>query len=511
MRYGTTMHRTRGSATVGLLVGAAIATVAVGGAVWLLSGVESASNAIGSSDLFIVERGQFEITIPASGNLVAQEQVEIRNLLDDSAIITEIVAEGEPVNAGDVLIRLDDKDVRERITTAKETLVQAKAAVESDSANKEIAEKSRESSLSAAQVAVDQAELGLLAWRKGEVVSKRNALRLAIRTASKDYKRLADKYTKSLELRDRDFISQNDLEQDEIAMIRADAALSKAQLDQEVYEAYTFQKEEQAMASAKQQAIGEQERINTRTAAQVRSATTQLEASRANELSKKERLERYLTQLEATTVFAPSSGMVVYGSTVQRDRRGENESAFRVGSSVHRNQLLIVLPDVSRMAAEVKVNEALSGLVTPGQRALIRTDALPDEIFEGSVHSIGVLAQDGGWRDPNRRDYQVRINLDGTGDSVVKPSMRCTAHILVETVQDALFVPVHAVHRRGRQIFVHRRAGDVFDEHPIEIGRSSDLYVEVTSGLDDQDEVLLRKPPPGSIRNRLEDELADTG
>ena len=506
MKRHTTKHAAKGSATVGLLVGAAIAAVAVGGAVWMLSGMESASDAVGSTDLFMVERGQFEVTVPASGNLVAQHQVEIRNLLDGSATIIEIVPEGEPVNAGDVLLRLDDEDVLERITSAEESIVQAKAVVDSDAANKEIAQKGRESSLSMAQVNVDQAALALLAWREGEVVSKRNALRLAIRTASKDYKRLEDKYTKSLELRDRDFISQNDLEQDEIAMIRADAALSKAELDQVVYESYTFKKEEQAMASAKLQAIEELGRIEIRTAAQVRSATTNLEAARANEVSKQERLDRHLAQLEATTVVAPSSGMVVYGSTVQRDRRGENESALRVGSNVHRNQLLIVLPDVSHMAADVNVNEALSGLISAGQSALIRTDALPEEVFEGKVHSIGVLAQDGGWRDPNRRDYQVRIDLDDTGESAVKPSMRCTAHILVETVQDVLFVPVHAVHRRGRQVFVYRRTGDVYDEHPIEIGRSSDLYVEVTNGLGENDEVLLRKPPPGSIGHRLEDQ-----
>jgi len=119
----------------------------------------------------------------------------------------------------------------------------------------------------------------------------------------------------------------------------------------------------------------------------------------------------------------------------------------RADGSAFRNQLLIVLPDTSKMAAEVKVNEALSGRVQAGQRTIIRTDALPDQVFEGIVRSVGVLAEDGGWRDPNRRDYTVRIDLDDIGAHALTPSMRCTATILVDLVADALFVPVHAVQK----------------------------------------------------------------
>ena len=508
MMHSKANSQRSGSAVTGLVIGAAVAAVALGGAAWMLSGVEAASEALGPADIHMVEAGEFEVTIPASGNLVAQNQVEIRNQLEGRSMITEIVPEGAAVVAGDVLLRLDDQELKERITTAEESLVQAQANVEADEAALEITQKSRESSVSAAAVNVEQARLALLAWREGDVVSTRNSNALAVRTAEKDYTRLADKYVKSLDLRDRDFISQNDLEQDEIAMIRAEAALSKARLDQEVYDKYTFQKEELLKTSDEKQAVEEQERVNKRTAAQVRSSVTKLEAARANEASKQERLDLYQEQLKATTVVAPSDGMVVYGSTMQRDHRGENESAFRVGSNVHRNQLLIVLPDTSRMGAEVKVNEALSGLVHAGQRTIIRTDALPDQVFEGTVRSVGVLAEDGGWRDPNRRDYTVRIDLDDIGVHALKPSMRCTATILVDLVADALFVPVHAVHRRGRTTFVYQRDGRVFDEQPVELGRSSDRYVEIVNGLQAEDVVLLRDPPRGTLRSQLDDHVA---
>ena len=130
MMNSTATPRRRGSATTGLVIGAVVATIALGGAAWMLSGVEASSEALGPADIHTVQPGEFEVTIPASGNLVAQNQVEIRNRLDGSAVITEIVPEGAAVVAGDVLLRLDDQDVKERIIDAEESLIQSQADVE---------------------------------------------------------------------------------------------------------------------------------------------------------------------------------------------------------------------------------------------------------------------------------------------------------------------------------------------------------------------------------------------
>ena len=55
----------------------------------------------------------------------------------------------------------------------------------------------------------------------------------------------------------------------------------------------------------------------------------------------------------------------------------------------YENELLMVLPDTSAMTAEVKVNESLTGLIEPGQRAIITSDAMPDVALEGEVIEIG--------------------------------------------------------------------------------------------------------------------------
>ncbi len=484
---------------MGILAAGGVVVVII--AVSLLRGGGSDSSIQSDVDLFEAVVGDFEVTIPASGELIAGEQVELRSEVDGTATISEIVDEGTVVSVGDVLVRMDDKDAKDRIESAEEAVVSARNQVETRTASLSISEKSRESELARSKVAVDQAQLGLLAWQEGEVVAKRNQLTLSLRTAEKDHKRLADKYQKSLELREREFISQNDLEQDEIQMIRAEASLSQARLDQEVYEKYTFVKDKQRMESDLKQAQEELVRVETRTKASVNSAKSNLEAAKSNLESKIERLVRYQDQLESCTVVATADGMVVYGTTVGG---WDRDDALRVGSKVSRNRLLVVLPNTKQMLADVKVNEALSGHVHSEQPAIVQMDAFPKVVLSGTVQSVGVLAEDGGWRDPNRRDYSVLVHIDNTPNLALKPSMRCKATILVDTVINTLHVPVQSVHRNGRVTLVYVAKGNRYSAVPVTLGRSSELYVEILDGITAGDQILLRDPPLGSVLNSEE-------
>jgi hypothetical protein len=184
--------------------------------------------------------------------------------------------------------------------------------------------------------------------------------------------------------------------------------------------------------------------------------------------------------------------------------RGDDESPPQVGTEVPRNRTVMILPDVSQMVAAVKVNEALSGLICPGQQATIAPDALPDTVLSGEVLNIGVLAETGGWRDPNRRDYTVRIMLRDGKELGLKPSMACKAQIAVGRVADALHVPIQAVFHDGRRSYVYVNGVGGYAQRAVQVGRASALYVEVLDGLDEGDRVLVREPAATEVVERLE-------
>ena len=476
--------------------GAMVVTVA-----WMLAGGGSSGGTITETDLFPVERGGFDISIPTSGDLTSLDIVEIRNQLEGTSTIMWLIPEGSTVEEGDKLLRLDDEAVKKNIESAEEMLTQAKNQLDNAISNLEIAEKRRDTNVAQAQLQIDLARLDLEAWEHGDVVSKRKTLELNLETADKDYKRLQQKYQKSLELKERNFISQNELDQDEISMIRAKATWEQAELAEHVYENYTFKKDQQTKQSNLKMSEEEFQRIVRREEANVNSNKSNLEAHQEGFANRQERLKKYQEQEGFCEVMAPSPGLVVYGSSVEEWR---DEKPLRVGTKVSRNELLFILPDNSNMAAELSVNEALSGYVKPEQRVTIVPDAIPDVVLEGKVLLVGVLAEDGGWRDPNRRDYTVTVEIQDEEALGLKPSMRCKGRIYIDRVDDIIFVPVHAVAREGMQPFVWLRDGNGYKQHPVTIGNSSELYVEIKDGLVEGDFILLREPEPGTVTQRIE-------
>jgi multidrug resistance efflux pump len=506
--------RTRTGQITLLIVGGVAALVVVGIAALLIGGGSDASGGGGggggSSDRHIVRRGGFQITIPVLGELQAQEQIEIRNRMDTQAIITEIIPEGTWANTGDVLLRLNDEELRNKVNDARDAANVAQAETEAADAELRITQKEQESEESKAQLAVTLAELALKAWSEGEHPAKRSELSLALETAEKDYARLQARFEESKKLVEQKFISVDEFRQDEISLIEARAKLERAKLDIDVYDNYQYHQDKATKESDLEQATGELERTKDRFTAQVHSAQTDRDSKKYQLESKKERLRLFEQQLAQCVQKAPSPGLVVYSSSLESGMRwGGNEGPPQVGTQLWPNQLVIILPNTERMVAAVKVSEALSGLIRPGQKATVVSDAMPDQSLPGEVISVGVMAESGGWRDPNRRDYTVRISL-GNGNSLgLKPAMRCKAEVDVGRVSNALFVPIQAVFRTGPLTYVYVPQGRGFAQRKVEAGRASELFIEITSGLEEGDTVLLREPAPEEVVSRLPEPKRD--
>ena len=476
----------------------AIGVLAVG--FWALLKSDARRDNAESSDLYIVSRGSFDIIIPASGELVAQNQIEIKNKIESRSTIAEIVDEGSFVEKGQVLVKFNDEDISNRVRDSEEAVISAQNKLDSAQAELAIKKKTQESELEKAQLKVELADLTLKEWQDGEVVTKRQDLNLALQTAKMNYKCVKEKFEASTRLFEQDFISYDEYKGDEISLVEAEAKLKKTELDIKVYENYTFEKDRKQKESDLYQAQKEQVRITARQEAGVSRAESDVFSQQRQLKSKQDRLKKLRKQLEFCTIIAPQDGLVVYASSMEAFRwMSRNGMGIQVGTELWRNQLIMVLPDTSQMVAEVKVNESLSGTVKPGQKATVTCDAFPDDILTGVVDSIGVLAESGGWANPSLREYTVRIKLDNESDNPLKPSMRCQADIHIDQVEDSLFIPIQAVFREGANIFVYVPQGSGFTQKKVTIGQASELYAEVLEGLSEGDEVLIREPRPKEI------------
>jgi HlyD family secretion protein len=494
--------RRRGAALIKVLI---VGTVLAGGglaAYGLWGGPAKATAGRGhkaSADLATVARTSFDITTTVSGDLQARKQIEVRSQLESESTIVEIVPEGTLVKKGDTLVVLNSETLQNRLIEEQSRLESAKAELTAAESALAIQESENESKLSQARLKLELARLALAQWENGERAQKLKDIQLALEKTEKELLRLTEKYEQSVRLNEEGFLSKNEMQMDEIALREARAAREKALLEDQTYRTY-----QEPMDRAKKESdVTEAQRELDRTAQQNKSQYASKEADLVNKRRqhqmRTDNVAKFEKQLAACTLTAPSEGLVVYGTSVGGDFFMFNGNGpLQVGRRVMPNETLITLPDTSEMIAQVRVPESLAGRVAKGLTASVKVDAASGEVFTGQVDSIGVLAESS-WRDPNRREYTVKILLHNERGIALKPSMRCEATITLGRVEDAVSLPVQAVFTDEAVKFAYVPRGGKFARVPVKIGQRSDAMAEVVAGLKGGERVLIREPSPAEV------------
>lgn len=472
-----------------------------------------------SLELYECQVMDFDITTAAAGDIRAAKQIDVRNTLDTESTVIEIIAEGTSVKAGDVLVKLNDEPIQQRMDEEKLSLETSRAQVVEAEEGYQIQLSENESAKRAAELKLSLAKLEFDQWIDGELMSKQQDLEHNLERAEKEEARLREKLDKSTALFAKGYYSLDQLKQDELQWEQAVNTLAKAQLDKDVFWDYEYPKQRKRKESDVEEAAAELERVTRQNQSRLASKQAGVNNAKQTLSLRESKFSKYREQLESTTIKAPSDGLVVYATSVDNSRWGNDEGPLQVGSKVFPNQNIIVLPDTSEMVASVRVHESLASKIRPGQTAVVKVEAAGAERYTGVVESIGILAeQTSRWMDPNLREYTVRIMLNlpkggggeapsdsstiGPKKSSLKPSMRCEAEIMLGSVSQALAVPTQAIFNEGPLRYVHVQDGQRFRRRPVRVGQRSDRYASIAAGLSAGDRVLLRKPLPAEVINQ---------
>jgi HlyD family secretion protein len=507
-RPGTPTHHRSGRRR--RLIVATVALVIVAGAAAglreLAAGASSGSNREQTLDSYLVTQTSFEVTTTSSGELEAKNEIEVRSELENSSTIVEVVDEGKVVKKGDVLVRLNSDQIQTQITDVELRVESSKAELEKAETAVKIQEKENASKISQSRLKVTLAELAFKQWDDGEKVQKTKDCEQAITKATEELQRLKDKYEKCVELEKKGFVSIDEMKQDKIAFEDARRALEKATLAQEIFEKYEIPSSRASKQSDVDQAREELERVEEQTKIELKSKEADRITAQRKLDTNSEYLAKLKTQLEKSTIVAPADGLVVYATSMERSRWGwGGDGPLTIGRQVHPNETLIILPDTSEMVASVRVHETLASRIHEGLSATVKVDAVGGRIFNAKVLNIGILAEASGWRDPNLREYTVKLTITNPDKVELKPSMRCEAEIIMGNVDNALALPIQAVHNDGMLRFVYVQAKPGSSEYvrrPVKLGRISESLAEVAAGVKDGERVLLRKPGAGEVLDR---------
>jgi multidrug efflux pump subunit AcrA (membrane-fusion protein) len=171
--------------------------------------------------------------------------------------------------------------------------------------------------------------------------------------------------------------------------------------------------------------------------------------------------------------------------------RWGNDQRIAAGQKVFEGQVLLQLPDTSKMVVSTRIHEADRHKIREGLTCLVRVPAVPDQVFTGKLGKIAQFADSAHrWFNPELKEHTADILLDDT-TAPVSPGDTAQIEIQIETVEDVLAAPVQCVHSRGSKNYVFVRDGRNSALREVSIGRASTTFVEILSGLSAGDEVFM--------------------
>ena len=157
-----------------------------------------------------------------------------------------------------------------------------------------------------------------------------------------------------------------------------------------------------------------------------------------------------------------------------------------VGNQVSSGTIVATLI-ADQQVADVSLNEVDVAKIKIGQKATLAFDAIDGLIITGEVSSIDLI----GTVSQGVVTYNVKIVFD-TQDSRIMSGMSVTAAIITNTHVDVLAVPNAAVKTQGGQSYVQVMENNAPVRKTVVTGLANDTSTEITSGLNEGDEVVTQ-------------------
>jgi len=299
----------------------------------------------------------------------------------------------------------------------------------------------------------------------------------------------------SKRLYEEKYISQTELQADQLTVSQAQNNLELATNDLKLLEDFTRKRQIKQLASDVEQAEMALFRAKAKAKADVVQAEAEFKANEQEYLREQAKLSKLMDQISKATLYAPSDGMVIYATTAKRGGWRDNREPLDEGVEVYERQELIYLPTADSTMAEVDIHEASLEKVRVGLPALITVDALPGQRFVGTVGRISPLPDSASmWMNPDLKVYNSDVYLE-TESRDLRTGMSCKVDIIVAQYEDAVYVPVQAVIRVAGKptVYVVNEDGSTEDRQ-VEIGLDNNRMIVIEKGLD-VDEIVWLAPP----------------
>jgi HlyD family secretion protein len=487
--------------------------VLIGVGAMILQRANRPATAEGAPTTAVVTRGSIEEIVSATGNVVADRQASL-TFASSGEIAEVLVVEGQEVEGGQVLARLDMSSLEWQIARSEASLASAQARLE------QAQQPASDEDLASAQAALDSARTNLDRVKEGASKDELASAQAALDSASANYEKVKAGPTEedlaavraqvesaraSLQqaqaaydrIRDQPDVA---MRQEALNLQNATISLEQAQAN---YAAAANHPTDSELASAEAQVSQARATLSALlerpTESEIASAEAQVAQAEASLNSLRTRpnpediavqqaavdeadlaLAQTRSQLEDAVIKAPFAGTILSVNVNEGEWGSMGAPAF-------------VLASTQPLILDVNVDEVDVALLAEGQPAHLSFDALRGEQVDGTVTHIAPSSTSVG----GAVAYGVEIRFV-PGILPVRLGMTANVDIVVDRADDALLVPNRAIdadREAGRYYVTRRNADGTTQRLEVRIGLRDENQTQILEGLDEGDRLVLPEVP----------------
>ena len=455
----------------------------------------------------VVRRGEFLVRVRESGNLRSFLEVDVRSNVEGE-IVEIFVDEGQKVEVGDPLLRIDDEQILEQKKQAEAYLEARNAELKRAELQIQITEKQQDSSLAQAQNSVLKAQATLdsfvattqqrtteaetlvattrnslnqdiIGLKQAEIALEQAKLTLErtqtnVKSAKISYETAESEHERNKELFDKQLISKQALEDSQRQLIVAksnyDTSLKEVESQRETI------KSQDENIKAREQAIESRRSTLALNEKNVATLKKSLEAQRKQDKAELEDTQTRLEQIQET--IEEEKALTIHARVGAKANRLEAASRLKSQQERHewttviapisgtitrlivekgeiitsgrsafsRGEAIMRIADLDQMIVRTQINQVEIGKIKEGQRAEISVDSYPGRVFQGTVSEISPSATRPGPQNQQSSviTFEVDVEVIGSPPELL-PGMSADVDIIVFEESDILQLPIPSV------------------------------------------------------------------
>ncbi len=410
-----------------------------------------------------VARGDLEITVPTSGNVVAHQSADLH--FDAPGIVAQISIEvGDRVSEGETLAQLETAALERAVAQAELALEEARLQVR-------ILEKPpAEEDIQLAELAVQEAGQSLKVARLSQASADLQGA-TSLELAKEALEKTQEAYEATMEQLHKAGMPFSYGAGATAAYMEAEGnvGITQVQSEYQVEQAESqwfaaYQTYQQAIQNLADLKVGPDEVEISRAELQIEQAEVQLDRARGN--------------LAAATLTAPFDGVI---SAVNMKENGMAPTQMPA----------VTLLDNREFYVDVTVDEIEIGKVAVGQTAEVTLDAYHKTPITGTITRISALPG----RSTGLIAYPVRIRLTDPAAVDIRAGMTANAIVKSRRIEDVLLAPNWAIRTGQREGEPYIYSYYLQNGQPVQtevvIGASNENYTQILDGLEAGQTVVL--------------------